>query len=176
MKRLYNWYLRLIERVFDEKPRMTGFLSNTENKVKALILLPPLIILFGIILWLAIFFSNIESHYIKFMKRINNNEIIVSCDNGIDCNEVRIEWEYSMFRPKTIFEKNKQLDENFNEVGESTFLVYYKDKLEARINQYKRKDWLKHKYVFHIELDTAKNITVETNIIGDFKAFKQTNY
>lgn len=173
MKRLFGWYIRIVENVFDDKSLMSG---RSVHRAKGLLLSLPIALIMGVMIWLAIFFSNLGPHYYTFIRRINANEISVNCGKGVDCDKVRIEWKYSMFEPKTIFEKNMQVEKNFNELGESIFFVFYDEKLKARISQHKRKDWLKHKYFFHVELDSAKNITIITVIEGDFYQFEQIDY
>ena len=170
------WFNNQIEKLF--RPDLnSGFIfSYFSYKSKLLILLIPLVVIFGITLSIFIYFSHFESHYHDFLKSINSNEILVNCSKEVSKEKVRIDWKYSITKPKTIYQNSHQMDDNFVETGENIFIVYYDEIPEIQIIQYVKKDWLKHNYIFDIFSDKEHNIRVNCKIEGKENTFNQLNF
>lgn len=171
-----HWFLNLKEKLFRPVSNSGFYSSYIAYKSKLVILLIPLILIFGITLSIFIYFSHFESHYHNFLKSINSNEILVNCSENISKEKVRIDWKYSISKPKTIYRNNHQVDDRFVETGENIFTVYYDEIPEIQIIQYVKKDWLKHKYFFEIISGREHNISVKCKIDGEESTFNQLNF
>lgn len=175
MNQLKLWFNNLVENLFQPGSNSDAYSSYFAYKSKLVILLIPMIFIFGIIITLILYFSNFDSHYHDFLKTINSNEILVNCSKEVSKDKVRIEWRYSISKPKTIYQNNHQIDDSFIESGENIFTVYYDEIPEIQIIQYVKKDWLKHKYIFDIFSDKEGNISVRCKIKGEYNTFQQVN-
>ncbi|WP_321515488.1 hypothetical protein [Marinifilum fragile] len=167
---MFKWYQKIIEKVLNEKP-VFGF-GYREEKLKAVVFLPPLVLLFVLILGLAVFFSNFKSYQRNWKAKWNTNEIHVVSDSLIQRDSIKIEWQNSFPPTRIAFYNGEQLTSKINERGHNYFIVSY---LGQRINTYKqfKSDyWSYHKYLFTIKMDSSNTLQSTLQIEGKYRKFK----
>lgn len=168
---MFNWYRQIIEIVLNDKPFFRS--GYREGKLKAWVFLPPLVLLFALILALAVFFSNFKSHQRNWKAKWNTNEIYVVSDSLIQRDSIKIEWQNSFPPSKIAFYNGEQLTSKINERGHNYFIISY---LGQRINTYKqfKSDyWSYHKYLFTIKMDSSNTAQSTLQIEGKYRNFKE---
>ena len=168
--KIINWYRKLIDNVLDEKPFFSG--GYHEGKYKAFIFLPPLVLLFIIIISLAVFFSNFNSHKRNWSARLNTNEIFVVSDSLIKRDSIKIEWKNSYPCTKIVFYNGRQIKTNINERGYNYFIVSYLGQRVNTYKQFKSDHWSYHKYLVTLEMDSNDTPQSTLQIEGEYRNFK----
>ncbi|MPQ49033.1 hypothetical protein GCQ56_18705 [Marinifilum sp. N1E240] len=167
---MIKWYRNLIDKVLNEKPYFG--IGYREGKYKAMIFLPPLVLLFAVILGLAVFFSNFKSYQRSWRAKMNTNEIVVRCDSSIQGDSIKIEWKNSFPPAKVVFYNGEQADVNINKRGYNYFTVSYLGQKIGTYEQFKSDYWSYHKYEFLIKMDSSDTPQSALQIEGKYHKCK----